>query len=572
MNEEMNKRMKISWKGMACTGLLCLGLVLSAQQSEVRVVKPYSPTLSGAQKIQLLPNMEEEVPFARPEFTYTLEPKRYASQFRPEPIKGARMVKPPLRKLYKSELTMGVGNYLTPLAELNINQLRSRKGSIGVQLRHHSMNGKLKLNDELKIPAGFSENRASVYGKRFFRNAVLGYQLGTEYNTAIHYGVDTTEIADLPERDSLRHNWFLAEGGLNLHSAHADSFHFNYQADLDYYYFTHQFDQQEHGAKLDFHFHKRLRALDIAGEAGAAYYGHYPDWDTLVGNHVMAWLTPRVAKSSTNWKFTAGLNATFSTINGTGKLHVYPRGSFEFNMINQVVIPYFGVDGYLESNNYRKTAEENPFVVPSLALRPTSHKLIAFLGVKGKVTEKFSYQLKASYSIIEDQYFFVNDVSQVLKNQFSALYADLSQLNLHAELTFRPTADWRIFLKGNVYSYDVSTMVFPGGSELSLVGEFRPWNKPSWDASVQARYNMSDKFLIKLGLYSLGKRPYLDLETYVEGNLSAVVDANLGVEYRYSKLLSFWVRLDNLAAQRYYLYYQYPSYRFRGMIGFSYSL
>ena len=57
-----------------------------------------------------------------------------------------------------------------------------------------------------------------------------------------------------------------------------------------------------------------------------------------------------------------------------------------------------------------------------------------------------------------------------------------------------------------------------------------------------------------------------------EETLPLAVDANLGLEYRYSKLLSFWVRFNNIAAQRYYLYNQYPSFRFRAMIGFTYAL
>jgi len=50
------------------------------------------------------------------------------------------------------------------------------------------------------------------------------------------------------------------------------------------------------------------------------------------------------------------------------------------------------------------------------------------------------------------------------------------------------------------------------------------------------------------------------------------VDGNLGIEYRYTKLLSFWARINNIAAQKYYLYHNYPSYRFRAMLGFSYAL
>jgi len=557
--------------------VLAFSAGLLAQQSEVRVVKPYSPTLSGASKIQLLPDMEEEITYDLPEFNYRVYPKRYESEYRVEPIKAARMIKPPLNKLYKSELTLGVGNYLTPLAELNINQLRSREGTLGVQLKHHSMSGKLKLDDDLKVPAGFSESSARIYGKRFFRNSTLGFRAGVSHNSYVHYGVDTTEITGELERDSLKHPYLLAEGGLTLQSMHADSFHFNYKADLDYYFFSHSLEQHEHGITLDFSADKKLRVIDIAGEAGAAFYGHYPDWDRYIGNHTMIWLNPRIAKSAAEWRFTAGFNTTVSVTGDSALfdvqvLHFYPRGSFEFNMVREVIIPYFGVDGYLESNHNRKLVDENPYIVPTLALRPTSHKLIGYAGVKGRITDGMAYNLKGSYSIIDDQYFFVNDTSRALKNQFSVVYSDITLLRLYGELTFRPSDAWKVYLKANYYSYTMSTMSTAEGATRNLRDDDHPWNRPSFDLSLQARYNLRDKILVNVGIYTIGKRFYEDFTPATEETLPLTVDANLGIEYRYSNLLSFWARINNLAAQRYYLYNQYPSYRFRAMVGFSYSL
>ncbi|MCK5691260.1 MAG: hypothetical protein KAI08_00385, partial [Bacteroidales bacterium] len=162
------KQFRIYLKRLGVWMVVCLlPLAMMGQQKEVRVVKPYSPTLSGAEKIELLPSMDEKIEFDIPEIAYQLYPKRYESQFRVEPIKAARMVKMPLERLYKSQLTLGFGNYLTPLAELNINQLRSRNGTFGVHLKHHSMNGKVKLDNDLKAPAGFNENELDVYGSRF---------------------------------------------------------------------------------------------------------------------------------------------------------------------------------------------------------------------------------------------------------------------------------------------------------------------------------------------------------------------------------------------------------------------
>jgi hypothetical protein len=531
---------------------------LEAQQEEVRVVKPYTPTLSAAEKIQLLPDLDGEIDYTPPAFTYELYPKRYDSQFQVAPIKAARMVKMPLKKLYKSQLTLGFGNYMTPLAELNISQLRSRKGSFGVNIRHHSMNGKVKLENDLKAPAGFNENKLDVYGSRFMKNSAFDYRVGASYDSYVHYGVEPALDSVLERKDAV-HPYFTAEGGIGLHSTHADSFHFNYDASLEYYFFTHDFDQQEHGAEGKFDFHKKLRVLDIAAEVGGAYYGHYPDWDTVFGNHTMVWANPMIAKTATEWKFTAGFNTYLEFYGGEPYIHFYPRGSFQFNVVKEILVPYLGVDGYLESNNNRSIVEENPFVVPTLSLRPTSHKLIGYAGIKGSFSDAVAYNVKGSYSIIDDAYFFVNDRSNPLMNQFTVVYDDITLAKLHGELTIRPSDPWKVFLKGTYYNY-------------VLVREDQPWNKPKFDLSLQARYNLGDKILVDAGIYAIGARYYENFNPVEEETLPLAIDVNLGLEYRYSTLLSFWARINNLAAQNYYLYHNYPAYKFRMMLGLTYAL
>jgi len=540
-------------------GILLLPLAIMGQQKEVRVVKPYSPTLSGAEKIELLPSMDEQIEFDVPNINYQLFPKRYQSQFRVEPIMAARMVKMPLERLYKSKLTLGFGNYTTPLVELNINQLRSRNGTFGIHLKHHSMNGKVKLDNDLKAPAGFNENELDVYGSRFLKNAVFDYGAGASYKSYVHYGVDPA-LDTILERKDANHPFFMAEGKLGLHSTHADSFHINYDASLEYHYFTHDFDQAEHGAKAEIEFDKKLRVLDLAGELGATFLGHTSDWDTLVGNQTIFWINPSVAKGTDQWRFTAGVNIYGHVNSDLFKPHFYPRAIFQFHMVKEVIIPYFGVDGYLETNSYRNIVEENPYIVPSLAVRPTSHKLIGYAGLKGRVSDAVSYNLRASYSIIDDAYFFVNDISDPLMNQFTVVYDDVTLGTLHGELAISPGDSWKVFLKGNYYSY------------ITMVREDRPWNKPKFDISLQMRYNMGEKIILNAGLNTIGSRYYEDYTLALEETLPLTFDINLGVEYRYSKLLSFWVRFNNMTAQSYYLYHQYPSYRFRVMGGFSYAL
>ena len=77
------------------------------------------------------------------------------------------------RRLYKSYLKLGLGNYLTPLVELNINSLRSSKYTLGAYFHHISSNGKVELENNKNVFAGYADNDASLFGERYFKNATL---------------------------------------------------------------------------------------------------------------------------------------------------------------------------------------------------------------------------------------------------------------------------------------------------------------------------------------------------------------------------------------------------------------
>ena len=52
--------------------------------------------------------------------------------------------------------------------------------------------------------------------------------------------------------------------------------------------------------------------------------------------------------------------------------------------------------------------------------------------------------------------------------------------------------------------------------------------------------------------------------------MKGIVDINLGAEYRYSKMLSFFVNFNNIANTRYYRWEKYPSQRFNLMAGLTF--
>ncbi len=530
-----------------------------AQQEEVKVVKPYDPTLSGAEKIQLLPDLDDSVEYKKPAFEYTLFPKRYDTEFSVSPIKPARMVKTPLEKLYKSQLTLGMGNYLTPLAELRINQLRSSNGTFGVLLRHHSMNGKVKLANDARVDAGFNENRLNLYGKRFLRHSVFEYEAGAEYDALVHYGVDTA-FSDTVSRTDFLHRYYHGYTSLGIESARADSFHLQYKAHLDYHFFSHALDQMEHQVVLDGNVDQILGDFRVGADLGGTYAGHPGTWDSVLTNHFIIKANPYISKSSEEWRFMAGLNTYTEIRNGKVTPRVYLRGKFQFNIVKEVLVPYFGVDGFQEANSYREITGKNPFISPDLVVTPASHRIVAYGGLKGRFSDVVSWNLRGTYSVINDQYFFVTDSTAALGNQFSVVYDDMNKLNLYGGFKIMPTESLDIILKGNYYHYQ-------------MVREDHPWYHPAFDATLQGRYNIGEKIYLDASAYLIGPRHYpAETPGGDPGKLNTTLDLNLSAEYRYTNLLSFWVRVNNITARPYYLWHRYPSYRFRFMAGFTYGL
>ncbi len=130
-------------------------------------------------------------------------------------------------------------------------------------------------------------------------------------------------------------------------------------------------------------------------------------------------------------------------------------------------------------------------------------------------------------------------------NYFLPISEAVTLLNLHAEMN-GPVNDKLSFKWiANYYSYD---------SDLEYA-----WNKPSWDGQFGLKYNLRDKIIAGMELTAIGKRWQIvngdDLSfdagyVPVKIDMPAHVNLNLTAEYRYSKILSFWTRLNNISIRQ----------------------
>jgi len=551
-----NRIIKISFTGIL---FICIFITPAYPQSdiqrEVRVVKPYSPTLSDAEKLNLLPDMRDTVQ-VRPDFNYTIVPKRFITPYQLEQIKPARMVGLPLEKLYKSQLTIGMGNYLTPLAELSVNQLRSRKSAMGMYLKHHSSGGNVTLDNNEKVFAGFSDNVVDLYGKWFLRNTVLEADLNGGYLISHYYGYNPVIDTTL-EKGDIMQSIVTAGTKLRYYSSHIDSTRLNHHSGAGYKFSMDRFDNTEHAFSMHTNLMKKLGDQNAGSYIGFEHYNVSSSIDSSANTIIS--FSPFVSKRGNEWMFLVGANLAADARNDDVELKIYPKAEFEFHIVKDVLTPYMGVDGKREVNNYSKLLNENAFIVPGLSVKNTNHGIIGHAGLRGRYSSRMAFNLKGSYSIIKDMLFYVNDTSELLANRFSADIDDVLLTTITGEVSWNQSEKLKFLLKAWYYNYELEKLL-------------HPWHKPEVEILFGTSYNLRDKILIDSDLFFTGKRYAQSAVTGDPVELKAYLDANLKVEYRYTKLLSFFLRFNNFSASQYHKWNQYPVQRFQFMAGFSYAL
>jgi hypothetical protein len=535
---------------------------------EVFVVRPYEPTLSDATKISVMP-VPEEVETPIPSFTYKITPAPIETRFELTPIKPARMVTTALPKIYKSYIKIGLGNYLTPMAEFNISNLHSKEYSLGASLYHKSSYANLTLENQDKVPGGYSITNLNLYGKKFFPFMTLTGNLTLDNDGFNYYGYNVRLPFETPppmNRDEIHQSVILLGAQAGLHSTYTDSSHLNYNAGISYKYLSDKTNDRENQLLIDASFTKLIETFMGGIDLGIHYFKPDTRMDST-GNSQIS-ISPFISKRSHDWRFLVGFEGLYDK-QEVSQFYIHPKGLLEFTVIEKIMIPFIGVGGKLETNNYQKILHDNHFITPGLKVLNTNYKFSAFAGIKGSITPQIAFRADVTYSAVDNMFFFVNDTTAVypntndtIQNTFSVEYDDIDLVQYHGELAFETQANWTVNADFNYYSY-------------STLKQDKPWHKPQYELNLNAAYLLKEKFLIRGGFVLLGKRyaktsRTLDPAGFTE--LKPMLDINLGLTYSYSKVFSVFLDLYNVTNRAHLIWNQYPSQGLNFMIGFSYKL
>lgn len=572
----MHKQVFYSVIATITISMLC-GLVpqkAMAQQldfDEVIVIAPFEPSISDAFKINFNPLIEDTLQ-ADFNFDYRIFPRQIPVRFNMEPLSAARMRGEPLAKLYRGYARAGIGNYTTPFAEVFYNSLRSNEYHYGVHLKHLSSAGKIDGFGH----SGYSDNQINLYGRRFLRNHTLHADLTYERNMNHFYGFNPEDF-DLPDlsKKDYRQRYHFVSPSVGIRSNYLDSTKLQHSINFGYQFLSEGFDgASEHQLGLSTTLEKTL-GEDPMGLADSQSFhldfkADYFNTITLADTAQTALisLAPRFSSNIGDFRFYVGVNASIQA-DTTSYARFYPLAGAEVGLISNVLYAYASLSGGLTKNNMRDFMLVNPFMQTAVPYAFTNQKSEIRGGLKGSVSSIASYNISVSNSNFTDYPFFVTDFSApaegpALNNRFDVVYDKVRLFNLRTELFANVGERFKFRLSSDYYEYTTNT-------------EIQAWHKPSMEVGLNLTYNIQDKIIFNAGAKTRN-RIYArvpDLENPGAFKREKInnfhADANLGIEYRYTRILSVFLNLNNLSNQPFERWYNYPTQQFNVMGGVTYA-
>ncbi len=538
---------------------------VSFAQSELppdtfKVVKEYQPTLIDANKIDFDPVIDDELKIDL-DLNYTFINKQLPVSFQVEPIRPAKIKGEPLVKLYNGYARLGVGNVLLPFGEVYYNNSRSKEYSIGGHARFYNM---AEVNNIEGI--GNSALNVELFGKRFWKRNTLSSNISFDRQDFNYYGYyqlnNLNSNVELPKKE-LEQFYNRVSAQVALKTTKQDSFNLRHSGDIKYELTTNAMDHQENNILLNANFsqfkNSELYNLDVMVDYNQYQFNKN---STIVG------LKPQVSTIGEKFRINAGLGI-YIDADTEADFHFYPIAEIKYNVIDDILVPYIGVNGEKRRVNYASITKENLFVANEIELRNTNEKFNFYGGLRGTLSKKLSFNVSGSFKRTTDDYLFVqlSDSNRTLTKEYHVVYDEIDELNITGEMAYRINEKITIYGQADYFVFEATD-------------QQEAWHRPDVKASISGEYNLRNKIIIKTDLiywgeqFARGEANVDVLPNVIEYNvvkLKAIFDANLNVEYRYTKRLSAFVQFNNIGGVNFEKYKDYPTQGFNVWGGVSYA-
>ena len=543
--------------------LLIGGLVFSQKKGkekiateEINVVKPFSPTVSEAFKINLAPEIDSLDLQSKKEVTYSINSIPVASTFTPAKGKAKTLKRIPKERFYNNFISAGYGNYGTPIIEIFAHSNSSKYNDFGGFLNYHSSSGGI---DGIELDDGFSNLDVELFYTQSERTFDWKAEGGVNLLSNNWYGLSDqidfseTTLNSINEKQNYT-NVFLA-GEIDFSDA---LFH---KGEISISSFFDKFNSKEQHVDLnsliDFPIGRELMYTDISLEfLNGKFENNYFQTNDLSYSYFNIGFSPNFELIRDNLTLNLGARLYYSISNDFdgSKFYAYPNITASYNISEEALVAYAGVIGDLQQNSYKNFVNENPFVSPTLYVQRTNQQFNAYAGIKGLLNSKIRFNLKAGYISEKDKPLYkLNpsltdgtvevDQGYEAANSFQVVYDDVNTINFNGEIIFDLFKEFKF--GGNIEF-----------NSYSLDSETDAWNLPLIKSTLLAKYTKK-KWSAGADLFFASERKdelsIIPSSSTIVTN-SSYFDVNLNGIYHINDKFDVFVNFNNILSQNYQVY------------------
>jgi len=553
----------------------------------VNVVKPYTPTISDAFKVKETPSLDDEGTAKKEVVKYSIFSFPVASTFTPSKGKAEGLEKVKQEHLFANYASLGAGNYGTLNAELYVTDNLNNNEYIGGMFRHLSSQGGI---DESELNDAFYDTSIDlIYGnnqKDLSWNIDLGYhnQIYNWYGLPDDFGnalapvdrdilIDGINPQQIYNTISLGGKMDASEGVFNDASLKFDHFSDTYGSSENRFNFkpSFQFDVMDYSIKTDVFF-------DYLNGSFEKNYSN-TNLESMQYGYANFGVAPSFVLQEDDWTLNIGAGFFYSldTQNSNNKFFVYPQINATCKVVGDLMVFYAGAKGNLEQNTYLDFVAANPFVSPTLNSTPTDKQYDVFAGLKGKLANNVSYNIKGSLVSEKNKALFrSNDYTAnssnenyAFGNSFQIVYDDVKTVSFYAELK----AD---FSENVIFGINGTFNSYTNGIQEEA------WNLPSMKMGLSLDVNFAEKWNVGINAFYVGERKdlqvnndiaYIAIAPFTPNpiTLAGYFDLNAHLGFKYNERLTAFLRANNITNQAYEKWLNYPVQGFQLVIGANYK-
>ena len=545
-------------------GLLSLGVLAQDKKQkpdlgteEVTVVRGYDAVVNEAFKLKEDPFLENQEKQEKKQVDYTISSFPVASTFVPE--KGE------VAEIQESARLQPFSNYA------------------GGFVKYKSSQGGIK---NLLLDDSFSKADFNAFYLGNKNNISWRAELSGDFQTRNWYGLPTDRVDFTPEvlaaiDPKHKYNDVNFSGALEFQNSAFTSLDITYNRFWDDY----------KSAENRFVFRPNIKTR--VGYASDLNIGFVVDYVSTEYKHGMTFnekpqsfeklsytnlnfgIEPNVKFTEDNYTLQLGLGIFYNngktdfigvnehTSAKDNKFYVYPQIKATYNLVDNILVAYAGIEGGLKQNSYKDYVGLNPFVSPNLDITPTSERYDLYLGFRGKLDNNISFNVKGSYKDQQNQATFVSGVfpsdyleaknipSYGFGNAFVVEYQNLKTLTLFGEMRYEFESQTSLGIHAQYNHYQSN--------------QEKAWNLPRFKAGADARFEFEQNWFADLEVFYVGERfdrfglynPLTDIEGQSNGvesfisELKGFVDVNIKVGYRATKNWTIFVKGNNLFNSKY---------------------